>query len=129
MRLLDADTISYLHRGDARVTQRLHECSDPEISVGIVTRGEVLRARIEYLLKAADGEHVLPAQALLQRSESLLDGLKLIPFDARAATEFDRLRSTKKIQNIGHVDLMPATIALANNATLVTRNLPHFRQI
>jgi tRNA(fMet)-specific endonuclease VapC len=129
MRLLDADTISFLHRGDARVLQRLAECTDPEISVGIVTKSEVLRARIEYLLKAANAEHVLRAQTLLQRSEKLLDGLKLVSFDSRAATEFERLRSMRKVQSIGHVDLMAASIALANDATFVTRNLKDFRQI
>ena len=49
--------------------------------------------------------------------------------DDAAADEFDRLRQNKKLKKIGRPDLLIACIALANNATLVTRNLRHFRQV
>jgi tRNA(fMet)-specific endonuclease VapC len=129
MRLLDADTISYLHRGDARVVDRLRLCEDPDIGVAIVTRAEVLRARFEYLLKSADGDELLRAQSYLLRTELLLRGLQLVPCNKRTASEFDRLRKLRGVQKIGHVDLMLASVALARDATLVTRNLRHFRQI
>ena len=53
----------------------------------------------------------------------------VIPFDARSAAEFDRLRQIKNLKRIGRADLLIASIALAQRATLVTRNLRHFRQI
>ncbi|MBV9385010.1 MAG: type II toxin-antitoxin system VapC family toxin [Chroococcidiopsidaceae cyanobacterium CP_BM_ER_R8_30] len=41
----------------------------------------------------------------------------------------DRLRIIPKLQKIGRADLPIASIALANQAILVTRNLRHFKQI
>jgi tRNA(fMet)-specific endonuclease VapC len=45
------------------------------------------------------------------------------------AAEFDRLRENKKLKKIGRADLLIACIALANRATLVSRNLKHFGQV
>jgi tRNA(fMet)-specific endonuclease VapC len=53
----------------------------------------------------------------------------IIPFDEPAATQFDRLRINKAYRKIGHADLLIASIVLANQAALVTRNLRHFRNI
>jgi tRNA(fMet)-specific endonuclease VapC len=52
-----------------------------------------------------------------------------LKFDAAAAKEFDTLRQSRKLKRIGRVDLLIASITLANDATLVTRNLRHFRQV
>ena len=68
-------------------------------------------------------------QKLFCRSEVLLNQLPVILIDGDAANQFDRLRSVSKIQKIGRADLLIASIALANQARLVTRNLRHFRQI
>jgi tRNA(fMet)-specific endonuclease VapC len=52
-----------------------------------------------------------------------------VPINAESAAEFDRLRHLKALKKIGRADLLIASIALAWRATLVTRNLRHFRQI
>jgi tRNA(fMet)-specific endonuclease VapC len=129
MHLLDADTLSHLHAGNERVIERLRQCDDPDVAIAIVTRAEILRARCDFLLKADDGEQLLKAQSRLLRTEELLNQLGIVIFDDRAALEFSRLRAQKQFKKIGHVDLLLASIALANRATLVTRNLRHFRQI
>jgi tRNA(fMet)-specific endonuclease VapC len=69
------------------------------------------------------------AQQRLIRSEELLSQLVVFPVDSAAAREFDRLRQVKALRKIGRADLLIASIALARQATLVTRNLRHFRQI
>ena len=53
----------------------------------------------------------------------------IIQIDETVAREFERLRKLKGLRKIGRADLLIASIALANNATLVTRNLRHFRQV
>jgi tRNA(fMet)-specific endonuclease VapC len=53
----------------------------------------------------------------------------VIPFDEAAAARFDQLRKTKGLRKIGRADLLVASITLARRATLVTRNVRHFRQI
>jgi tRNA(fMet)-specific endonuclease VapC len=81
------------------------------------------------LLKASNGEQLLRAQHLLLSSEQLLRTMAVIPVERTSAAVFDRLRQNKKLKKIGRADLLIACIALANRATLVTRNLKHFRPI
>ena len=129
MRLLDADTLTHLYGGHERVVDRLHRCDDREIAIAIVTKAEILRARFDSLLKAADVGQLLKAQSQLLRTERLLDELRTVALDERTTGEFVQLRANKSLKKIGHVDLLLASVALANKATLVTRNLRHFRQI
>jgi tRNA(fMet)-specific endonuclease VapC len=129
MHLLDADTLIHLHAGHEKVLARLRQCDDPDVGITIFTKAEILRARYESLLKAEDAERLLIAQARLQRSEKLLSQLMTMAFDQKAAQIFNGLLTQKKIKKIGRVDLLIAGLALANQATLVTRNLRHFRQV
>lgn len=129
MHLLDTDTLTHLHAGHSSVVERLRRCEDPDIGITIFTKAEILRARCDFLLKAADGEQIQRAQARLQHSELLLAELMTVGFDKRASNELSRLRDLRGLGMVGHVDLLIASIALAHRATLVTRNLRHFRQI
>jgi tRNA(fMet)-specific endonuclease VapC len=51
----------------------------------------------------------------------------LLPFDERALEEFQRLWVERV--RIGTMDLKIAAIALASDATLLTRNLSDFRKV
>lgn len=129
MHLLDTDTLTHLYAGQPNVVERLRTVEDPELGITIITKVEVLRGRIDYLLKAETGVDLLKAQELLSRTEELLSQLPIIPISRAATGQFARLRSIPKLRKIGRADLLIASIALANRATLVTRNLRHFRQI
>jgi tRNA(fMet)-specific endonuclease VapC len=69
------------------------------------------------------------AQELLKASQSLLASIAIFPVDDTAASKFDNLRLNKKVKKIGRTDLLISSIALAHNATVVTRNLQHFKQV
>ena len=129
MYLLDTDTLTHLHAGNSNVINRLKSLADIDIGITIITKVEVLRGRIDYLLKAETGDNLLKAQELLFRTEELLNDLSVVPIDRAASIEFDRLRMISKIRKIGRADLLIASITLANRAALVTRNLRHFKQI
>jgi tRNA(fMet)-specific endonuclease VapC len=129
MYLLDTDTLTHLHAGNTNVINRLESLQDEEVAITIVTKVEILRGRIDYLLKAFSGRYLLKAQELFYRSETLLNQLPVILIDPDAANQFDRLQGISKFRKIGRSDLLIASIALAHQATLVTRNLRHFRQI
>ncbi len=129
MYLLDTDTLTHLHAGNANVVDRLKSVADEDVGITIITKVEVLRGRIDYLIKAETGESLLKAQELLFRTEALLNDLLIVPIDRSASNEFNRLRSEAKFRKIGRADLLIASITLANRATLVTRNLRHFKQI
>ncbi len=129
MYLLDTDTLTHLHAGNANVIDRFESVDDVEVGITIITKVEILRGRIDYLLKAETSEQLLRAQELLFRTEALLNELLIVPIERSASMEFDRLRSVSKFRKIGRADLLIASITLANRATLVTRNLRHFKQI
>ncbi len=129
MYLLDTDTVTHLHSGNTNVINRLENLQDEEVAITIVTKIEILRGRIDYLLKAFSGSDLLKAQELFSRLENLLNQLPVILIDSNAANQFDRLQDISKFRKIGRSDLLIASIALANQARLVTRNLRHFRQI
>ncbi|NCR42148.1 MAG: type II toxin-antitoxin system VapC family toxin [Microcystis aeruginosa W13-11] len=111
------------------IINRLESLQYEEVAITIVTKVEILRGRIDYLLKAFSGRDLLKAQELFSRSETLLNQLPVILIDPDAANQFDRLQGISKFRKIGRADLLIASIALAHQATLVTRNLRHFRQI
>lgn len=127
--LLDTDTLTHLHAGNTNVINRLKTVSDDVIAITIITKIEILRGRIEYLLKAFSGSDLLKAQELFCHSETLLNELPVILIDENAANQFEQLQNVSKLRKIGRADLLIASITLANRATLVTRNIRHFRQI
>jgi tRNA(fMet)-specific endonuclease VapC len=81
-----------------------------------------------YFLKAFSGKDLLKAQELYSRSETLINQLPVILIEQNAANQFERLQSISKLRKIGRADMLIASITLANKATLVTRNIRHFRQ-
>jgi tRNA(fMet)-specific endonuclease VapC len=81
------------------------------------------------MLKAASGTDLLRAQQMLTRTEELLAQIWVVPLDEAAAVEFDRVRAARRVRQIGRADLLIASIALAQRATLVTRNVRHFQQV
>jgi len=127
--ILDTDTLSLLHAGHERVVEHMERIDPAEVAITIITKIEVLRARYEFILEAANGEELLRAQRWLIHSQHLIDELPLALITGDAAAQFDRLSKIKKLKKIGRADLLIASIALANGATLVTRNLRHFRQV
>lgn len=129
MYLLDTDTLTHLYRGNLNVIGNLEKVEDTEVGITIVTKVEMLRGRIDYLLKAPTGEALLKAQELLFRTEKQLNELLVVPISKIASSEFDRLRQVSKYRKIGRADLLIASIALANQAILITRNKRHFKQV
>ncbi|MDX2042306.1 MAG: type II toxin-antitoxin system VapC family toxin [Acidobacteriota bacterium] len=128
MHLLDTETLTHLHAGHPRVVARLQALADPNVGTTIITRIEMLRGRMDHVFKAATSDDLLRAQFLLARTEELLEQILIVPFDSAAAAQFDQLRTIRSLRKIGRGDILITAIALANRATLVTRNLRHFKQ-
>jgi tRNA(fMet)-specific endonuclease VapC len=129
MHVLDTDTLSRLEAGDRRLRERAGRLATPPVATTAITRIEILQGRFDFVLKAADGDQLLRAFAWLARSEELLRTMTVLPIETASATRFDELRRDKKIKKFGRADLLIACITVAHGATLVTRNLRHFRQI
>jgi tRNA(fMet)-specific endonuclease VapC len=129
MYLLDTDTLTRAHMGHSRVVARVQQAGEANVATTVITAIEIVRGRHDFLLKASDGDQLLRAQELLRLSEMLLQEIEITHIDAAAAGEFDKLRQNRKLKAIGRKDLLIACIALAQKATVVTRNLRHFQQV
>ena len=127
MFILDTDSLTLLLLGHKRVTEKRARVT-AEVALAVVTRIEVLQARFASVLKAENGEQLLRAQHRLMETERDLRRYLILTVDAAACSEFDRLRQNKKLK-IGRADLLIAAMALANQATLVTRNQKDFRKV
>lgn len=130
MVLLDTDLLSLLERDSAdslKLQMRLDRVPTDEIATTIVTYEEQMRGWLARAAQANTTERMLVAYARLQRHIETFQGIPMLPFDAKAATEFERLRQARI--RIGTMDLKIAAIALANDATLLTRNLADFAKV
>src|SRR2546426_411619 len=128
MFVLDTDTLTHFLLSHKRVIEKRAQATE-EVALTVVTRIEVLQGRFASVLKAEDGEKLLLAQQRLVTNERDLAKFIVLPVDAAAAAEFDRLRQNKKLKNIGRGDLLITAITLASRATLVTCNEKDFRKV
>jgi tRNA(fMet)-specific endonuclease VapC len=125
MRVLDTDILGHLFQGTPRVVERLNTVNEDPFTT-IISQIELLQGRYSFLLKAADAVQLLRAQEWLDRTVDLLQRFPVIPIESRAAAQFDALRRLRKLRKIGRPDLLIASIALAHDAVLVTRNVRDF---
>lgn len=128
MYILDTDTLTHLQKGNEKVKARLENANDYEFAITIITKAEILRGRIEFLLKAEDAILLEKAQRFFIESEKLLEQTPIITFDLNSLKRFDEFRQNSSFRKIGRADLLIASLCLANRAVLVTRNVKHFNQ-
>jgi tRNA(fMet)-specific endonuclease VapC len=128
MIVFDTDTLTLFLLSHPRVLQRYRQAED-EVVITILTRIETLQGRFASLVKATDGAELQRSQQRLDQAERHLAPFRVLPIDATAAAEFDRLRENKKLKRIGRADLVIACIVLAHRSVLITRNVKHFRQV
>lgn len=124
--LLDTDTFNHFHRGHPQVTAKVAAAGASQVRITIVTRIEILQARFDYILKSANRQQLETAQLWLTLREAALAMWQVASYDTAACQEFERLRPSRSLRKIGRRDLLIACIALANQATLVTRNVRDF---
>ncbi|MBI3801910.1 MAG: type II toxin-antitoxin system VapC family toxin [Deltaproteobacteria bacterium] len=131
MLVLDTDHLSALEWEASTTTQRLLErlslLASDEAATTIINFEEQMRGWLAYLSRARTLTQQVEAYRRLKKHLDNYRTIFVLEFDLRAATEFQRLR--KKHRTIGTMDLKIAAIVLANDATLLSRNLTDFRKI
>jgi tRNA(fMet)-specific endonuclease VapC len=105
MYILDTDTLSSLHKGNSKVSKSLQQVQNRKVTTTIVTKIEMLRGRIDYLLKAEDGKDLQRAQELFDRTEDLLSQFPILKITDETIVQFDRLLESPKYRKIGRADL------------------------
>lgn len=111
----------------ARMKQRFTK-HRAEVLTSVITAQEVCEGWSAFIRKQKAGsEKQVHGYAQFQHSLAMLMELTLLPFDEQAAAIFRELR--KQLPQGGTQDLKIAAIALAHDATLLTRNLVHFTKV
>ena len=131
MILLDTDSITILQRGSGtdhgRLIGKIRQHSAEVIATTINSYEEQMRGWLAFVAKARTMPHQVESyRRLLKHLEDYRE-IPLLTFDELAAIEFQRLRQSRL--RVGTMDLKIAAIALARDATLVTRNLADFGKI
>jgi tRNA(fMet)-specific endonuclease VapC len=128
--LLDTDIMTLWLYENAQVRARFDATEETDrVAISLITRVELLRGRFEAVLKAANRGEWLESQRRLIRTEEELEALDVVLIDEAAADQFDALRASKKLKKIDRGDILQAAIALANGATLVTRNTKDYANV
>jgi tRNA(fMet)-specific endonuclease VapC len=128
--ILDSDMLSILQRrseGCGRLEQRLGQLPDEDVFTTIVTFQEQMRGWLAALNNARSDNRLLLAYTELQLMLRDFCHLNILPFDAPSQIEFKRLRRQRI--RIGTMDLRIASIAVATQSTLLSRNLRDFERV
>jgi tRNA(fMet)-specific endonuclease VapC len=125
--LLDSDHLSLHQRGYASLRAYLLEHPPENIFISIVSVEELMRGRLAQVRRANQPDDRIRAYYWFSKTLDFLCQFNVLKYDPRAEAYFQNLQA-KKIR-IGTQDLKIASIALSNNAVLITRNRQDFQQI
>jgi tRNA(fMet)-specific endonuclease VapC len=131
MYVLDTDHMSALEWGSGAAGQRLIGRLDTllpgEAATTVITFEEQTRGWLAVLARSRSLDRQVAAYRRLKQLLKNYLKVEVLDFDARAATEFERLQRLRL--RIGTMDLKIAAIALAHSATVLTRNLKDFSRV
>ncbi|MEO1431540.1 MAG: type II toxin-antitoxin system VapC family toxin [Cyanobacteria bacterium J06633_8] len=129
--LLDTDHISFIQRRNSaeyfKLTTRIANYSPGDFAFSVVSLHEQMLGANAFINRAKKSEDITRGYTILLE---ILQGFSIapvLPFDAAAVTIFEQLRAQKI--RIATMDLRIASIALARNLTLLTRNSQDFNQV
>ena len=128
--LLDTDHISLLERGGtegAAIRNRMRRIPIDDIGTTIISYEEQMRGWLSRISRASTADDQTKAYERLKRELQNYCDIPVVEYGTGAIREFDRLKGLRV--RIGTMDLKIAAIALANNATLLTRNLSDFNRV
>ncbi len=126
--VLDTNHFQELRRDSVsgqRLVARI-EANNAEVFCCIVAAEESLRGWLDLIRRRENGMDQLEPYARLQQCIAALNDFTILGFDAEAAVHFQRLR--KDLPRAGTMDLKIASICLAHDEVLLSRNLVDFEQ-
>ena len=122
MRLLDTNTcIYFLNRASDRIIAQFKKFSPSVIKLSSITVAELFFGAEKSKAKKKNWEIV----------ESFVSTFEIIPFDGESSRIYAKIRASLEEAGtpIGPMDLLIASISLANDFVLVTNNIKEFKRI
>jgi tRNA(fMet)-specific endonuclease VapC len=110
-----------------RIKQRLGHLQPDEVATTIVDYEEQMRGWLARLARATTLDRQVSDYRELKNLLRKYCSVPVVDFDTEAAAQFELLKRVPI--RIGSMDLKIAAIALAGEATLLTRNLIDFRKV
>lgn len=130
MLVLDTDIFSLLEWPETALAQSILTWlnnAGEGVYTTVISYEEQMRGWMAYLAKAKTVARQVDAYKSLNRKLANFCKIPVLDFDEMAAIRFQELQKAKL--RIGVMDMKIAAIVLSLNATLVTRNKQHFKQI
>ena len=130
MYFLDSDHMSLLERGGAegvKIRSRLRAVALDDVATTIISYEEQIRGWMARLAGSTQPEKQMSDYSELKRVLNNYCRIAVVEFDTKAVAEFKRLRQENV--RIGTMGLKIASIALANNAMVITRNTRDFARV
>ena len=130
MIVLDTDHLSVLKYDESsacQVLRRRLKSTGLSITTTIVCVEEQLRGWLSYIKAQPDAVRQVTAYSELQSSLCFFQLFQLLAYDLAAVRVFGDLKRQRI--RIGTQDLKIAAMVLANNATLLSRNLKDFSKV
>ncbi len=119
--IIDSDILIYFLKNHPNVVNKFAEAESDDIAVTIISYAELLFGAYNSLRIKEN----------LSKIKSFLETMTIVNFDKPAADIFARLKSDlrKEGRTISDMDLIIASICIANQWTLITNNSKHFKRI
>ena len=130
MVLLDTEPMTVLEREgpDADVLKtRLARIPLDDLATTIISYEEQTRGWLAYVARVETESARIQAYRFLNRHLEVYCRVVVVQYDEKAAAHFERLKNSRI--GVGTMDLKIASIALANDAVLLTRNVTDFSKV
>lgn len=128
--VLDTDHLSLYERRHPQVCERIIQArqnSSDTLTITVVSVEEQYAGRLAQIRKASTSEALVVAYQRLQQTYDLFSDLSVLEYNLIADQTFREFRSAGI--RIGTQDLRIATIVLAHDGILLTRNLRDFEKV
>lgn len=129
--LLDTDHLSVLQWEEQpacqRLLTRLDQLPPDDIATSIVSFHEQVQGWLAYLNRSRKPEQIVAAYEKLEVIWRWFLRMNVASYTAEAQAHFARIK--RLCPRVKTLDLRIASIALATDSTLLTRNLRDFRQV
>ena len=124
--IFDTDHLSLYGHGNPSLITRLEE-RQIQLTTTAINVEEQLRGRLAQISEIKDGENQSTAYQYLTDTMLMLSEFDILPYDATAREIYQSLKAHRI--RVGTQDLRIASIVIANDGILLTRNRKDFEKI